>query len=172
MATNEASGGIGSAARVLQRLIDARLEFVVIGGIAALVHGSTMVTRDIDICLRFDAVSLRLLSATLRDLHPKHRLSPQRFPLEIREDNWNDFKNLYLETDWGVLDCLGEVAGIGRYEEALAQSVAASLPFGQCRVLTIEALIRAKEAVGRPNDLRTAAELRMIAKKKERPEAL
>lgn len=156
---------IAKAGRLLQRLIEHRVDFVLIGGVAALVHGCTLVTRDVDVCIRFDEETLARLSASLRDLHPTHRITPQRIPFEITASNWQGLRNLYLETDWGVLDCLGEVAGIGGYDKAAVASVISNLPFGNCKILSVESLIEAKEAVGRPHDLATARQLRIIRQK-------
>ena len=74
--------------------------------------------------------------------------------------------NLYLDTDFGQLDCLGEVKGIGMYSKVYQRSVLLDLPFGPCRVLDIDALIRAKQAMDRPRDRAAIIQLRAIM---ERP---
>ena len=91
-----------------------------------------------------------------------HRLTAQKRPLEITERNWAVFKNIYVTTDWGVLDCLGEVPGLGNFDQVYSQSQVSDTPFGKCRVLTIDAIIKAKETAARPHDLRTAEELKAI----------
>jgi hypothetical protein len=149
--------------RLLPRLLEHKIEFILVGGFAANLHGTRDVTQDIDICLKLSRENLARLSAALTDLHPVHRLTPNRLPLQITDANWQSFKNIYLETDWGVLDCLGEVAGIGDYEKAVPLSTHITLPIGECPVLTIEALIHAKETMARPHDLRTVAALKAIA---------
>lgn len=170
MSPLEPENGMVSAVKILQRLIEYEIEFVVIGGVAALVHGSTIVTRDVDICLRFDERNLKALGTALGPLNPKHRITPQRLPFEITDQNWSMFKNIYLETDWGKLDCLGNVSGLGDFDEVFSRSQVSKLPFGDCRVLTIEALICAKEAVGRPHDLQVTRQLRIIQQKQQKPE--
>jgi hypothetical protein len=167
MSSSEPDLGMQSAAKILKRLIENQIELVVIGGVAALIHGSTVVTRDVDICIRFNEVTLRSLAKALADLNPKHRITPQRLPFEIRDDNWAMFKNVYLETDWGKLDCLGEVPGLGKYDDLVSQSEVAQFPFGSCRVLTIDALIRAKETAGRPHDFQVTRQLRIIQQKQK-----
>jgi len=156
---------IHNPALLLQRLSEAHVDFVIIGGVAALIHGSTVVTRDVDVCIRFDERTLRALATALADLHPKHRITPKKLPFEITDQNWASLKNLYLQTDWGILDCLGEVAALGAYEEVVKNSESTLLPFGTCRVLTMDALIRSKEAVGRPHDLQATAQLRQLKRK-------
>jgi hypothetical protein len=148
--------------RIIQRLTERQVEFVLVGGYAAVSWGAPVITRDVDVCLNFTEQNLRRLSDALIDLHPRHRITPQRIPLEINETNWASFKNLYLELDWGVLDCLSDVKGIGGYAEVLAASKVIQLPFGTCRILAVDALIRAKEAMARPHDMHTVGYLRAI----------
>jgi hypothetical protein len=147
---------------LLARLIAAEVEFVLAGGFAAVVHGATLVTRDVDVLLHFTEENLVKLQAALRDLHPVHRLSGNREPLEVTRYRAAEWKNLYLSTTAGVLDCLGEVRGIGRYEDALSVSEVRTYAFGACRILTLEALIAAKEAMGRPHDMLTVLQLRAV----------
>ncbi len=68
-------------------------------------------------------------------------------------------------TDLGPLDCLGEVIAVGDYNAVLEQSEAAEFPFGICPVLKIDSLIRAKEAIGRPQDMLVVTQLRAIQEK-------
>jgi hypothetical protein len=64
--------------RLLQRLCDAEIEFVIVGGFAAMLHGSTLLTRDLDVCALLSSANVEKLREILRDLHPTHRLTPQR----------------------------------------------------------------------------------------------
>gem|GEM_PF-3804793 len=69
---------------------------------------------------------------------------------------------LRMSMDWGQLDCLGEIKGLGGYEECLAQSEGVDLDGTEVRVLTLDALITAKRAMGRPRDLHAVLELEAI----------
>lgn len=64
--------------RLLQRLCDAEIEFIIVGGFAAMLHGSTLLTRDLDGCAVLNPANVGKLREILRDLHPTHRLTPQR----------------------------------------------------------------------------------------------
>jgi hypothetical protein len=154
--------------RLIQRLLDCQIDFVLVGGFAAVLHGAGVVTQDVDVALDFSRENLFRLSVALSELHPVHRITPQKLPFHVDEGNWQSLKNLYLKTDWGILDCLGEIAGIGGYREVLANSTPIALPIGTCRILTIEALIRAKETLARPHDLGTASALKAILSKRNR----
>jgi hypothetical protein len=151
---------------LIGRLIQGRVEFVLIGGLASVMHGAPVVTRDVDVCIRFSRENLDRLVGAIGDLHPRHRITPQRLPLEITDQNWEMFKNIYLDTDLGVLDCLGEVAGVGKFEAALAVSEEITVSAGTFRILTLDALIRAKTAAGREHDLRTVGYLNAIKAKR------
>lgn len=148
-----------------RKLVEAQVEFVLIGGFAAVAHGATLVTRDVDICCRFSERNLNRLQKALSELHPAHRSRPD-LPLELTKEQCTRLKNLYLKTDLGVLDCLGEVLGIGDFESVLRQSVEVELPFGVCRILDIDGLIRAKEAMDRDHDRITVRQLREIKKRR------
>ena len=143
-------------------MIRQSVEFVVIGGFAAVAHGATLLTQDIDVCCRFTLDNLLRLQEALSDLHPVHRMPSERPPLRLTPQTAAEFRNLYLETDWGQLDCLGEILGVGGYEEALAQSIEIQLPGGPCRILAIDTLIRAKQVMGRAKDRETILQLRAI----------
>ena len=137
---------------LLARLVEKRVEFVIIGGICNVLHGVIMMTEDVDVCCRFSAENLRRIEASVKDLHPVHRITPQRLPFVLTDELAGQLKNLYLRTDLGVLDCLSEVAGIGDFDAVARESVPVDLPIGACRMLSIDALIRSKETLGREQD--------------------
>ena len=133
-----------------------------VGGFAAVAHGVTLLTQDIDVCCPFTAENLMRLQAALADLHPVHRMPAEPLPLRLTPETATEFRNLYLETDWGQLDCLGEILGVGDYDRVLAQSLEIQLAGGPCRILSIEALVQAKQAMGRDKDRETILQLRAI----------
>ena len=135
---------------------------MVVGGFAAVAHGVTLLTQDIDVCCPVTADNLMRLQAALADLPPVHRMPPERPPLRLTPETATEFRNLYLETDWGQLDCLGEILGVGDYDRVLAQSIEIQLAGGPCRILSIDALIQAKQAMGRDKDRETIVQLRAI----------
>jgi hypothetical protein len=144
-----------------RRLISSQVEFVLVGGFAAVAHGVTLVTRDVDICCRFSEANLMRIQKAFIDLHPVHR-SRTDLPLQLTSEQCAMLKNLYLKTDLGVVDCLGEVLGVGQFEEVFKHSVEVELPYGKCRIIDIDALIRAKEAMNRNHDKITVMQLKKI----------
>jgi hypothetical protein len=138
--------------RILDRLVENRVECVLVGGYAAMIHGVSLVTKDIDVCTHFSRENLERIYAAVADLHPYHFLTPQPLPLEIPPGFENRINNLYIGTDVGRLDCLGDVAGIGNYAAALDQSITIQLPSGSVRMLSRRAMIKAKSVLDRPQD--------------------
>ena len=153
---------IEEAETLLRRLHTQGVEFVIIGGICNVLHGVTLVTQDLDVCCRFSPENLHRLEAAVRELHPVHRQTPQKLPFVLNDRLLRELRNIYLRTDLGVIDCLSEVAGIGGYDAVRQASVPVALSFGQCRMLSLDALIRSKETLGREQDLAALRQLRAI----------
>ena len=147
---------------LLHRLIDHHVEFVVVGGFAAVAHGVSLLTQDIDICCSFAPDNLLKIGDALKDLKPVHRMTPQRLPLDLTADSCKGLRNLYLDTTWGQLDCISEVKGIGQYDTVREQVIELDLDGRRCLILDIPALIAAKDAMGRPRDKEAVTELRAI----------
>jgi hypothetical protein len=150
---------------LLARLWNARVDFVIVGGVGCLLHGAPLVTYDLDVCVRLTAQNLFRIEMAVKGLHPCHRLTVDKLPLELTDELCSRLKNLYLQTDLGKLNCLGDIAGIGDYDKVMAQSSAITLAFGQYRVLALDALIEAKLAAGREKDLAAVRFLRAIKDK-------
>lgn len=153
-------------AELTGRLIEAKVEFVMIGGFAALSHGVMRSTRDVDICCRFSEANLMRIQAAFADLHPVH-FPRTDLPLQLTPELCASLKNLYLKTDLGRVDCLGEVLGVGNFDEVIKHSVELDLPAGRCRVIDIDTLIRAKEAMDRDHDRITIRELNEIKRRRQ-----
>jgi len=153
---------------LLARLQQNGVEFVLIGGVCGVMHGAGLITVDLDVCCRFSSSNLHRIEAALKDLNPWHRMTPNRVPFVLTEELCSSLKNLYLQTDWGKLDCLGDVLGVGDYESALQHSEQFEMSFGTIRMLDIDTLIVSKEAAGRDKDKYAVPLLRAVAEKKQR----
>lgn len=132
------------------------------GGLAAILHGAAIMTRDVDVACDMSPENLLRVWRALADLHPVHRLTPDRLPFTLRQAERGELNNLYLATDLGQLDLLGEVKGIGGFAECLGNSEPILIGGSEIRVLTLDALILAKRAMGRPRDLHAVLELEVI----------
>lgn len=147
---------------LLKRVSQAGIEFVIVGGYAGVVHGCSYVTQDVDICCVFAPDSLLALQKALADIHPVHRMTPGRKPLELTSESAAQFTNLYLDTDLGRLDCLSIIEGLGDYDQVKQASEPIEAEGLRLDVLTLDALIRSKEALNRPRDREALRQLESI----------
>lgn len=152
---------------LLERLVEAGVDFVIIGGFAGVVHGCTYVTQDIDICCDFSPATLLALQKAVSNLHPVHRMTPGRKSLELTEQTCGQFKNLYLDTDIGQLDCLSFIDGLGDYSEVKRESELIEVEEMKMRVLNVDALIKTKKSMNRLRDREMVLQLEAIKRLKK-----
>lgn len=153
---------------LLQRFADAGFEFVVVGGYAGVLHGSSLVTNDLDICAVLSSENVQKLRTVLADLHPVHRMTHKKLSFLEHPAAGTPVANLYLETDGGIVDVLSSILGVGDYGRLRRAAVEIPLFGRKCPVISLEDLITAKEAVGREKDLLAVKELKAIAAKRGR----
>lgn len=145
--------------KLLKAFYDQELEFVIIGGAAAVLHGSAYVTGDLDICYSREKENLTRLATALAPFNPSLRGAPKDLPFQLDTDSLKSGLNFTLTTDLCDLDLFGEVAGLGGYLDVLAFSEELELFGMRSKVLTLEGLIKNKQAVRRAKDLRLLPEL-------------
>ncbi len=148
--------------RLLLRLSEAGIDFVLVGGYAAILHGSSALTRDIDVCAALTTENIEKLRDALRDAHPVHRLSVERPSFLDEPRPGVPLNHLYLHTDLGTLDLLSSITGVGDFERVVRDAVEVELFGHRIRAISLDDLITAKEALGRDKDLIVAKELRAI----------
>jgi hypothetical protein len=147
---------------ILKRLNSNQVAYVLVGGIACVIHGSQAVTQDVDICAPFTSENLSKLQIALKDVHPRFRMARDFQPLPSNPETLESYKNLYLHTDLGQLDVLSEITGIGNYYEVERHIIIVDLGGLPVRVLNLDALILAKRAMNTPKDLQVVMELSAI----------
>lgn len=143
----------------LRALFDADVEFVLIGGAAMQMQGSAHLTEDLDFCYARSSKNLERLALALAPYHPRLRNTPENLPFRFDAATIKRGLNFTLMTDLGALDFLGEVSGVGDYEEVKKNSDIMAIFGMDCRVLSLQALIRSKKAAGRKRDLEVIPEL-------------
>jgi hypothetical protein len=128
------------------------VEYMVIGGQAAVLLGSPLPTFDIDLCSRRTADNLTRLAEALKELHPTLRGAPPDLSFRLDAQSLALGSNFTFVTDQGPLDLLGWVEPFGTYEDLLPHAEA--VPFGPFTVLTIglDDLIAVKRHINRPKD--------------------
>ena len=148
--------------QLLQRLTDGGLEFVIVGGYAALTHGSTIVTRDLDICAMLTSENVE--NFLFGDGHAE--MTPQQLSFLDHPAPGTPLQNLYLQTDAGVIDILSSILGVGDFGRLKSHAEELEVGGRKYAIISLDDLIVAKEAIGREKDLLAAKELRAIAAKR------
>jgi predicted nucleotidyltransferase len=153
--------------QILKRLTDNQVEYVLVGGMAAVLHGSPVVTRDVDVCAPLELPNLERIVWALQGLNPRFRFRPDKMPLFDDPARLVGFSNINLITDWGVIDILGDVPGVGAYRELVPRSQEVQISDFRCRLLDLDALIVAKRAAGREKDLIGVRHLEIIKRHRD-----
>jgi hypothetical protein len=152
--------------RLLEALAGEKVDFVIVGGVAFVLHGSTRVTRDLDICYSRSPENLARLAKALAPLHPTLRDAPSSLPFRLDASTLRSGLNFTLTTDAGDLDLLGEITGVGGFGE-IAGGAASMEVYGlPVRVMGLDDVERAKRAAGRLKDLADLAELLEIRRRR------
>lgn len=151
-----------SPGRLLGQLVAGDVDFVVIGGIAAIAHGSAHFTQDLDIVYAPDEENLDRLGRVLVKLDARLRGVTDDVPFVPDGRTLRHTRVLTLETPIGLVDLLAEPDGAPGYEELKAHAVPTMLAGITVRIASIEDLIAMKKAAGRPKDLVAVEELEAI----------
>lgn len=147
---------------LLQVLTGARVEFIIVGGAAAIAHGSAKLTEDLDIVYRRTQDNIERIVSALAPHHPYLRGAPLGLPFDWSVLTIQNGLNFTLITSLGAIDLLGEITGGGRYEDLRSHSNDIRLYGTECLCLDLETLIKVKRAAGRPRDLDAVAELEAL----------
>jgi hypothetical protein len=144
-------------------LTQAGVRFVVIGGVAAGLHGSTRATFDLDVCYDPALDNRERLAALLRSWDAYLRGVEPGPPFELDARTLATSHVLTLTTRLGDIDVMDRVAGVGDFAAVLAGSVEFDVGDGlRCWILDLPALIRAKRAAGRAKDKAQLPELEAL----------
>jgi hypothetical protein len=146
-------------ADLLHLLAAREVDFIVVGMAAGILHGAPVTTIDLDVVHSRRLENVARLLRALDALDAVYRHDPRRFRPD--EAHLAGPGHQFLSTTHGDLDCLGAIDRERGYEELLGQTVEMSLGSGRTiRVLSLPALIEAKEHMARPKDLAALPVLR------------
>lgn len=155
-------------AELIQLLDRARVEFIIIGGVAARAHGSARFTEDLDIAYCRTPENIELIVSALAPCKPYPRGAPPGLPFVWDARTIQRGLNFTLTTSLGSIDLFGEVAGGGSYEDMLAHCITQEFFGVNCKCLDLDWLIKVKHAAGRPKDFEAIAELEAIQEERQR----
>jgi hypothetical protein len=157
--------------KVLQVLTEEGVEFVLIGGVAANLHGSARSTFDVDLVYSRTRENIQRLVRALGPYNPYLRGAPSGLPFKFDEQTVRNGLNFTLTTSLGAVDLLGEVVGGGNYDQLRPHTVQFEAWGVNCLCVTLERLIQLKRAAGRPKDLESLAELQVLMEERRKGEA-
>jgi hypothetical protein len=130
------------------------VRYVLIGGMAAILHGAAHVTTDVDVVPQDARENLERLSDTLKELHARIRVSgePDGVPFDHSGESLSRVRVWNLQTDLGDLDLTFEPSGTKGYEDLHRDAAVMHLRSGDVTVASLADVVRSKEAADRPRD--------------------
>jgi hypothetical protein len=153
---------------LLRILSGGGVRYIVIGGVAASLHGALRTTLDLDVVYARDLENVRRLVAALAPYDPYLRGAPAGLPFHLDVDTINRGLNFTLTTRLGDLDLLGDVTGGGGFEQLMPSAEPISIEGHECWLVALPKLIALKRAAGRAKDREALAELEALVEERDR----
>jgi Aminoglycoside-2''-adenylyltransferase len=149
---------------ILRTLLEHDVDFVLIGGLAGIVHGSSYPSYDVDIAYARDSENLKRLAAALRELGATLRGAPKNVPFQLDARTLTNGSHFTFETKYGSLDILADPDGAPQYEKLRRRAGRPQELEGErIRVASLDHLIAMKDASGRTKDQLMATEYRVLS---------
>ena len=146
----------------LRALTTAEVDFIVIGGVAAIVHGLGRTTYDVDVVYARSPANYQRIVRALSPFQPYLRGAPAGLPFALDERTLRAGLNFTLLTSIGGIDLLGEALGGGTYEDLLPFASRVKGFGAEFLAVDLDRLIDLKRAAGRPKDNEMIAELEAL----------
>lgn len=143
---------------ILDLLRRYEVEYITIGGVAGALHGSPLITRDLDVCYQRDNENLERLAAALRELGAKLRGVDDEVPFLLDAATLRAGDCFTFVTAYGPFDILGTPSGTRGYDDLVESAKEFDLDGLTVRVASLDDLIAMKQAAGRTKD-RLAVEI-------------
>ena len=137
---------------LIELLADAEVEFVIVGGMAAVVQGVPVTTFDLDIVHNRAEANTKKLLALLKTIHARYRGHPPEKRVELSEAAFLGKGHQLLYTDLGALDVLGAIEDGLEYEDLVAHSIEVKLRGKAVKILTLEKLADLKSRSANEKD--------------------
>jgi len=147
------------------------VDFVLVGGLAGLAHGSSYPTYDLDIAYSRNRPNLERLVDALREIGVILRGAPTDLPFQLDIRTLANGANFTFDTEFGSFDILGDVAGIKSFDELRRDSRAVEVFGMEVRIASLDHLIAMKRAANRPKDQVMVMEYIELAEEVRRREA-
>lgn len=158
---------------LLRPLVERGVDFVLIGGMAGIAHGSDYLSFDLDIAYSRSRENVKRLVAALEELDVSLRGAPPDLEFPLDERMIENGANFTFITPHGDLDLLADVAGVKDFETLQRDAVEREVGGLPIKVASINALIAMKRASNRPKDQSMLEDYLVLAdeqKQREREE--
>jgi predicted nucleotidyltransferase len=154
--------------KLLPTLVGAGVEFIIVGGVAGILHGSARATYDVDLVYSRNQQNIQRLVSVLAPYNPYLRNAPLGLPFVWDTKTIRSGLNFTLTTTLGDVDLFGEVAGGETYQNLLPHSFEVEAFGVRFKCVDLPTLIRIKEAAGRPKDREAVAEPRVLLEESQK----
>jgi len=151
--------------RILKTLADANVDFIVVGGVAAVLQGAPIHTKDLDILYSLEPANQARLLGALQELGAVFRDDPRRIAPNL--SHLASLGHKLLTTSAGKLDCLGTIEEHTTYEDILDHVEWMQVDEMRIRVISLPRLIQVKEKLTRPKDQLALLQLRATLEERE-----
>ena len=135
---------------ILELLNNHEVEYIVVGGVAAVIQGAPVTTFDLDAVVRLSDENAERLSRALEELDARYR--EHQSTIRPTKEDILAGGHLLLLTRAGPLDVLGFIGDEHRYEDLVDRSSEVAMTVGSFRVLDLEELVRQKRKSDRAKD--------------------
>jgi hypothetical protein len=155
--------------KILQTLREHEVDFVVIGGLAGVAHGSSYPTYDLPVAYARDRANLDRLAEALQELGVTLRGAPMGLPFVPDSATLRSGSNFTFATPWGSIDILGDAAGAPPYTQLRGAAARVEIDGEPVLIASLDHLIAMKEAAGRTKDKLMATEYRVLSDELREP---
>lgn len=155
---------------LLRLLARQEVDFIVVGGVAAILEGVPITTLDLDILYDRDAENLERLLTVLQTVQARYR-DPAGRDIEPTVERLATLRQSLLRTDLGPLDVLSEIGAQATYQDLLPSTRVREVAELRIRVLELAQVIESKEQAGRDKDLAMLPVLRRTLEMRRESEA-
>lgn len=154
--------------KMIPALVQGGVNFVLIGGVAGILHGLARATYDVDVVYERSEENLKLISDVLKPFKPYLRGAPPGLPFTLDVQTLRNGLNFTLTTGLGDLDLLGEVPGGGGYKDLLSHSSLVDAFGVKLTCVDLPTLIKLKRAANRPKDFESLSELEALLEERDK----
>ncbi|HXR31130.1 MAG TPA: hypothetical protein VN752_08325 [Solirubrobacterales bacterium] len=153
---------------LLAPLVRHGVDFVLVGGMAGISHGSSYPSYDLDVVYARDRVNIARLVGALEEIGVRLRGAPADLPFLLDTRTIENGSNFTFVTPHGDFDILGHADGMPSYEELRSEASVREILGLEIRVASIDHLIAMKRAANRPKDRVAVEEYIVIADQQRR----